>query len=59
MRPGEHLLEVRQTRHHSNNMVLDVSEIKADIHPRSDFVVCIASLGKSSKNVGFAAQKFH
>jgi hypothetical protein len=40
-------------------MVLDVAEVEANIHPRSNFVVCVAAFSEAPENVCFAAQKFH
>src|SRR6266536_3305347 len=59
MGPGEHLLEVGQRGHHSDNVILDVAKIKSNVHARGDFIVVVASLGKSFEDVRLAAQKLH
>jgi hypothetical protein len=40
-------------------VVLDVSEIKTNIHPWGDFIIGIASFGEPAKDICFTTQEFH
>ena len=59
MRAGEHLLEMSKTGHHGDYVILDVAKIKSNVHPRCDFVVCIAALCETSENICLPTQKLH
>ena len=59
MRATEHLLEVPQVRHHSDDVVLDVAEVETDVHARGDVVVLVAALCEAAKDVCFAAEELH
>jgi hypothetical protein len=59
MSSRKHFFEMRQTGHHGNNVILNVTKIKSNIHARCDFVVGVASLRKTPQDVGFASEKLH
>ena len=59
VRTGEHLFEMSQTGHHGDNVVLDIAEVKSNVHVRRDFVIGITSLSETLQHICFATQKFH
>jgi hypothetical protein len=48
-----------QVGHHGDDVILDITEVQADVHPRSNLIVLVASLGESLQNVGFTAEEPH
>ncbi len=59
MRAGQHLLEVSQTGHHGDNVILDIAKIESNVHTWSDLIIGVASLRKASQDVCFATKEFH
>lgn len=59
VRAGKHLLEVGETGHHGNNVVLNIAEIESDVHVRRDFVIRIAAFGEAFQHIRLATQEFH
>lgn len=53
----EDLFEVTQVRGHSDDVILDVTKIHADVHAGSNLVILVAALREAAENVGFAAQE--
>jgi hypothetical protein len=48
-----------ETVHHRNNVILNVTQVQADVHTRSDLVVRVAALGKATKDVRLSTQQLH
>lgn len=46
-----------QVRGHGNNVILDVTQIHADVHTGRDLVILVAALGEAAENVGLATEK--
>lgn len=59
MRATQHLLKVPEVRHHSDDVVLDVAEVEADVHARGDVIVLVAALCEAAEDVGLAAEELH
>lgn len=59
VRTAEHLLEVCQVGHHGHDVILNITQIKANVTTRSHRVLFIAALGKSANDVRLAAEKAH
>lgn len=59
MSPRQHLFEVPKVCHHCDNVILDVTKIKPDVHARRHLVVLIATLGETSQHVSLAAKQAH
>jgi hypothetical protein len=59
MRAAQHLLKMSQVGHHGNNVILNVTQVQADVTPRSNRVLLVATFGKPFDNVGLAAEKTH
>jgi hypothetical protein len=45
--------------HHSNDVILNITKIEANVHARSDLVVLIAALGEAPENIGLASEQAH
>lgn len=56
---GQYLLEMAQVGNHCDDVILDVTQIHADIHARGHLVVLVATLGKATENIGLATQQTH
>lgn len=54
MRPGQHLLCISQTRHHGQDVILNVTEVERDFQGRGPEILTVA--GETANNVGFIAQ---
>jgi hypothetical protein len=57
VRTAEHLFEMRQVGHHSDDVILDIAEVHAHVASGSDAVGLVAALGEALDDIGFAAQK--
>ncbi len=55
----QHLFEVAKVRHHGYNVILDVTEIETDVHPRRHLIVLIATLGETLEDVSLASKQPH
>ena len=55
--PGQDLFEVTEVGSHGHNVVLNVTQVHANVHPRSHLVVFVASLGETTENIRLATQE--
>lgn len=59
MRAREHALEMTEGVHHCDNVILDITKIKANFHPWGDLVIFIATLRKAFEHVSLATEQTH
>lgn len=59
MRAAEHFLEMRQVRHHGHDVILNITEIQADIAARCNGVLLVAAFREAADDVCFAAKQPH
>lgn len=57
MSSRQHFLKMTQICRHGDDMILDISEIHANVHMWSYLIVFIASLRETAKDVGFASEE--
>lgn len=59
MRTRKHALQVAERIHHGYDVILDITQIEADLHTWRDLVIFVAALRKAFQDVGFAAKETH
>lgn len=45
--------------HHGDDVVLDIAQVKTNVHAWRDLVVLVAALGESLEDIGFATNEAH
>lgn len=55
----QHPLKMAKSVHHGDNVILNVTEIEAYFHARSDLVVLVASLREALEHIGLSAEQAH